>query len=224
MPTITEDDWHSYTGEQTRKVIADQFATRNFALGWVLNAGAGIYALRAGKSQEVSVDLFVAPIRDHSFSVCATVERLPFRPQTFHAIVCVGEVLAYCDPAAAIREFARVAVPKGLLICDFGSSRSARHWLRRRYGRAADLVTDQYNGTPEKTWIYDPDYISALLVSSGFVIEETIGIHTFSAVARRIGVTASIALRLQRRCPWLSLPNRWADITTIVAARSASST
>jgi ubiquinone/menaquinone biosynthesis C-methylase UbiE len=52
------------------------------------------------------------------YSVCTSVERLPFRENSMGAIVCVGEVLAYCDPAAAIGEFARVLVRSGLLICD----------------------------------------------------------------------------------------------------------
>jgi len=222
VPTIAEDEWHAYTGDQTQNILAGQLATRQHRQAWVLNAGAGVYNLRLGGPREVSVDLFRAPIRCHALAVCATVEHLPFRADAFDAIVCVGEVLAYCDPAAAIREFARVAGPTCILVCDFASSRSARHWLKRPYGRAADLVTDLYNGSPENTWIYHPEYIKTLLHSSGFVVSKVVGTHTLSALARRMGATTSFALRLQRFCEWLPWPCNWADIMTIVAVRSAS--
>jgi SAM-dependent methyltransferase len=221
---MLEDDWHAYTGDQTQKIIAEQVGAGKAPIKRVLNAGAGVYALPLCSQQEVSVDLFIAPIRAHSASVCATIEHLPFRDGTFDAIVCVGEVLGYCDPGTAIREFARLMTPDGILICDFSSSRSPRNWFRRPYGRAADLTVDEYNGAPEKIWFYDPKYICSLITFSGFIVKKKIGIHTISAVARRMGVARSTALRLQRAWSWLPSQNRWSDITTIVAVRSSSST
>jgi SAM-dependent methyltransferase len=222
VATIDEDDWHAYTGERTKQILDNQLTTYHLKSIWLLNAGAGVYEIGRRNCKEVSVDLFTAPIRDRPFSICANVEHLPFHSSTFGAIVCVGEVLAYCDPAAAIREFARVIAPCGLLICDFASSRSTRYWLRPQYGRAADLVTEYYNGTREKTWIYDPPYVKSLLISSGFEIKTTVGTHAFSALARRIGVTVSGALYLQRRLEWLRVPRQWSDLITIVAEQVAS--
>src|SRR5208337_3242994 len=147
-----------------------------------------------------------APIRDRKYALCASVEALPFRSSTFGAIVCVGEVLAYCDPAAAITEFARVLAPSGTLICDFGSSRSIRYWFRTSYGRAADLVTDHYNGTPERTWVYDPAYVSSLLVKAGFHVKVSLGTHTWSAFARRLGASMPTAMLVQQYLEWLRFP------------------
>jgi SAM-dependent methyltransferase len=224
VSAMIEDDWHAYTGAQTQKIIDEQVSAEMTPFRRVLNAGAGVYSLRVRSQQEVSVDLFMAPIRAHSASVCATIEHLPFRDATFDAIVCVGEVLGYCDPGMAIREFGRLMIPRGMLICDFASSRSPRQWFTRPYGRAADLTVDEYNGRPEKIWFYDPKYMCSLITSAGFTVKKTIGIHTISAVARRIGAARPAALRLQRAWSWFPLPDRWGDITTIVAVRFSSST
>ena len=164
------------------------------------------------------VDLFEAPIRNQAHFIRASVEELPLDPGMFGAVVCVGEVLGYCDPARAIPEFARVLSSPGLLICDFGSTRSCRHWFRATHSRSADLITDQYQNTPEPIWIYHPHYIESLLAVSGFKKLSVYGTHTWSAISRRIGISAPKATRLQRLIDWLPFPNRWADVTTIVAA------
>lgn len=224
VAAIDEDEWHAYCGAKTAEIL-DQFLSLFKApANWLLNAGAGVYELGQLTWREVPMDLFTTPIWGRQFAVCASVERLPFRAGTFGAIVCVGEVLAYCDPAMAIAEFARIIAPTGILICDFGSSRSFRYWLKKPYGRAADLVTDHYNGMPERTWIYDPIYMNSLIVSSGFEIKATLGTHTWSALARRIGVSTPAALFMQRHLEWLRLPSAWADLTTIVAVRAANVT
>jgi ubiquinone/menaquinone biosynthesis C-methylase UbiE len=170
----------------------------------------------------MAVDLFEAPIRRQQHFVRASIEELPFPSKMFGAVVCVGEVLGYCDPSKALAEFARLLTPSGVLICDFGNTRSFRYWLKQQHGRAADLLKDEYNGTPEPIWVYDPRYISSLLASFGFSVESVYGTHTWSALARRIGFTARLATSIQRHLEWLHLPPGWADITTIAAVRSAS--
>lgn len=224
ISAISEDEWHEYSGDKTAKFIT-QYLYRTAAKSkLLLNAGAGVYEIRATSWREISVDLFSTPLHNRQHALCASIESLPFQAANFGAVVCVGEVLAYCDPAAAIAEFARILAPSGTLICDFGSSRSIRYWLRRSYGRAADLVTDCYNGGPERIWVYDPAYVASLLTSSGFVIRATLGTHTWSALARRLGTSIQLALHLQRRLERLRLPSTWADLTTIVAERVLAAT
>jgi SAM-dependent methyltransferase len=218
---IVEDEWHSYSGKKTAAFIREHLSGVEATSKCLLNAGAGIYELRIEGWKEISVDLFAAPMRRRPCGVCGSVERLPFRNGTFGAVVCVGEVLAYCDPVRCIREFARVLAPSGVLICDFGNSRSLRYWFKAPYGRAADLVTDWYNGAPERTWVYDPDYVRGLLISAGFRTKQVFGTHTWSALAKRVGVSTAMALNLQRCFEWLHLPSSWACVTTIVAARAA---
>src|SRR6202035_4913925 len=131
-------------------------------------------------------------------------------------VICVGEVLGYCDPATAISEFARVIAPSGILICDFGSSVSFRHRLTKSFGRAADLVVDRYNDAPEKIWIYNPEYIRGLMTDQGFMIKSQMGTHHWSAVGRRLGLSSEAAVMLERRFAWLPAPGSWADLITIV--------
>jgi SAM-dependent methyltransferase len=224
VENLDEDAWHSYTGSLTEQLVCAQLDVPLQGSPWLLNAGAGVYSIGVGSWKEVYVDLFESPIRSRPFSICCSVERLPFSRSAFGAIVSVGEVLAYCDPAAAIHEFARVSAPSGILICDFASSRSVRYWMRPQYGRAADLIVDEYNGTPERTWVYDPRYIRTLLRSAGFEIKQACGTHTWSSLARRIGVPPAVALSFQKQFEPLQFLGRWADLVTIVAERVSSAT
>jgi len=219
---MREDDWHTYSGQKTAALLARHLSPPMNSSRWLLNAGAGIYEVCRSPWKEVALDLFIAPILSRKYAVCASVERLPFQAGTFGGIVCVGEVLAYCDPATAITEFARLLAPSGILICDFSNSCSFRYWFEAAYGRAADLITEKYNGTPERTWVYGPTYVKSILLSSGFTIKAQSGTHTWSALARRIGASIPVALFLQRRLEWLRLPARWADLTTIVAVRAGA--
>jgi SAM-dependent methyltransferase len=216
---ISEDDWHSYSGQAGLACISKHLSSLKPPSDWLLNGGSGVYALGLSDWKEVALDLFATPIRRRPYPVCASVDQLPFASGVFGGVVCIGEVLGYCDPAKAIAEFARVLSPKGMLICDFRSSRGFRNWFSSTYGRAADLVIDEYNRSPERTWVYDPSYIHSLLRSSGFHVNDSIGIHTWSALARRLGISVPTALSLQRKLGWIKVPSAWADLTTVVAGR-----
>jgi SAM-dependent methyltransferase len=224
VAAIHEDDWHTHSGNRTAKLVAAYLSLSHPTSNLLLNAGAGVYEIRSDTWREIALDLFAAPLGNRQSAVCGSVEALPFEDGMFGAVVCVGEVLGYCDPAKAIAEFSRVLVPGGILICDFGNSRSARYWLRKPYGRAADLVVDSYNGTPERIWVYDPSYVGALLVSTGFDIKARLGTHTWSALVRRFGMSVSTAVLVQRGLNWLPFPRAFADIMTIVAMRSVTGT
>lgn len=220
VESFQEDAWHSYFGDKSSKMVAGSLVKCKSPCRLLLNAGSGVYKIGINGWTETAVDLFEAPIRGRQNAVCANVEDLPFNSGTFGAVVCVGEVLGYCDPAKAIAEFSRVLTGCGILICDFGNSRSFRNLFKCHYGRSADLITDQYNGTPEPIWIYDPGYISSLLISANFSIKQISGIHKWSSLARRFGISTKTATHLQSRLDWVPLPARWADITVIVAVRN----
>jgi SAM-dependent methyltransferase len=220
VESITEDEWHSYSGHRTASIVARYLPSSKAQSKLLLNAGSGVYQVRILPWEEISVDLFSRPMQSHSRTVCANIEMLPFPAHKFGAVVCVGEVLGYCDPARALAEFARVTEIGGILICDFGSTRSIRHWFTSSYRRAADLIMDSYNGSPERIWVYDPDYILSVLKSSGFEIKRIIGVHTWSALGRKIGTSPRRAVQWQTYLEWLPLPESWADVMTVVAVRS----
>jgi SAM-dependent methyltransferase len=223
VPSMQEDAWHSYSDDRTRGLVTRFLAFEGGSHSLVLlNAGAGVHRLHLEGWSEVAVDIFDAPIRNHANAVCASVEDLPFNDKSFDAIVCIGEVLAYCDPAKSFTEFARVIKPNKKLICDFGNSRSPRHWMTAQYGKAAALVTVDYNGTPERTWVYDPAYISKVLRDRGFVVRNTDGIHRWSTFARRVGLGIDSALSLERLLSSLPLGKGWSDTMMVVADRAGS--
>jgi hypothetical protein len=101
----------------------------------------------------------------------------------------------------------------------FWNSRSVSHWFSRTFARAADLVVDEYNGSPEKIWRYDPKYMLSLLKSFGFATKAALGVHTWSAIARRFGATRGQALAAQEKLDWIALPANWADLMTFVAVK-----
>ncbi len=220
VSSFIEDDWHTYCGEQTAKIVSDHLKTPHSNSRWLLNAGSGIYELPLESWSVVSIDLFFEPIRNRQLSICASVEHLPFAAATFGGIVCVGEVLGYCDPAKAIPEFARILAPSGKLLLDFGSTFSSRHWFSHSYGRAADQTVVPYNGSMERIWNYSPAYLASLLHSYGFEITNQIGLNGWSALLQRLGVSVHSALRIERTLSQILLPKRWADIMTVVAERA----
>lgn len=217
-----EDGWHSYSDLKTKQLITDQLGTARIAPPLILNAGSGGHSLNQSKYQEVSVDLFPSQFVDRGNSVCASVTQLPFASSSFGLIVCVGEVLGYCDPASAIAELARVLSKSGTLICDFGSTTSFRYRFTKTFARAAEMTTDWYNGSTENIWIYSPEYIQALLSEHGFSIAAQFGTHYWSAVARRFGASPELSVVLERRLGWIRAPLSWADLRTIVAVRETN--
>jgi SAM-dependent methyltransferase len=222
VASIDEDTWHSYSGDRTERFISHVLSTSESPSKLLLNAGCGVYRISVSHWHEIALDLFPTPLRMRSHAICASVEALPFKNNIFGGLVCVGEVLGYCDPAKTIQEFARVLMPKGILVCDFSSTQSFRYWLTKVYGRAADIVTQSYNGQPERTWAYHPEYIESLLESAGFEIHQCIGTHTWSALANRMGFSMKSAVRLQKRLDGIERPHRYADLMTIAAVRSES--
>jgi hypothetical protein len=106
VSAIEEDDWHTYSGRRTSEFLTKQLALLGASANRLLNAGAGVYGNTTGQSSEISVDLFSTPMKGRKNAVCASIEKLPFSDGSFSCVLCVGEVLAYCDPAAAFAEFA----------------------------------------------------------------------------------------------------------------------
>ena len=221
---IIEDDWHAYAGKRSQ-VILENYLKRTAiseVSPWLLNAGAGVYSLRHPGWEELAVDLFPAPISGRHNAICADIQKLPIASSVLGGIVCTGEVIGYCDPVTVVEEFARVLQPSGLLVIDFSSTKGFRHLFRSSFGRAADILKDEYNGSSERVWAYNPSYIRHLLTSGGFVVKASMGTHQMSSFLRRFGFSVRTALRWEERTrKWTNI-DRFSDIITIVAIRSLS--
>ena len=148
---------------------------------------------------------------------------MPFSDAAFDAVVCVGEVISYCDPSRALAEFNRVLRDDGILIFDYPSSRSPRHWFKDRFGRAADIFRDEYNQTEEPIWIYSPSYMEDLLTQNSFEVREQAGTHLFSAIARRVGIPFSALAKLEQQFRFLGRTTALADVITVAAMKLSPS-
>ena len=220
---IQEDEWHAYTEETTRKICRRYLAGHRSTSDRLLNAGCGGSSVRVVGWEEIPLDLFLNPLERRNLAICANIEKLPFAHNVFGATICTGEVLGYCDPRPALAELSRVTREGGILICDFGNTRSAKHWFTPTYARAAEVVTDSYNGTPERIWIYSADYIHEVLIAVGFRILKSTATHTWSAIFRRAGGSPRNAVCIERCLKWLPLlPARWGDLLTVVAVKISS--
>jgi SAM-dependent methyltransferase len=219
VASIEEDEWHSFEDGRRRSFLRTELAAARGSSRYLLNAGAGVHVLEMASWHVVSADLFSKPLTNHCMGVCTSITKLPFLGGTFGAIVCLGEVLGYCDPSDALEEFSRVLVPGGALIFDFESTRSSRYWFSSTYDRAADMVTVEYNGAPEKLWIYSPKYVESLLTRFGFSISQKNGLCGWAALLQRIGIKTSSALSLSMRFEKFSAIRRWSDLIIVSALR-----
>jgi SAM-dependent methyltransferase len=216
---MSEDVWHRHSAAQTIAFIKSQLPAPGPEWRSLLNAGAGVYEIGAAGYSETFLDLFMAPIQRREHAVCGSVEQMPFEDATFDVAVCVGEVLSYCDPARAIAEFARVLRLGGILMFDYSSSRSARHWLKPTHGRSADIFIDEYNGTPERVWVYGPDYVSSLLRQNSFEVRVEQATHCWSAILRWAGTPLSAAVFMEKLVGRYVPSNRFCDLITVAAVK-----
>jgi SAM-dependent methyltransferase len=219
---IREDAWHSYADAERSRLIKTNLADNRITPRLMLNAGAGVHSLKLPGWQEIRLDLFRGPLRGDPHSVCGTILNLPFSDFTFGAVVCVGEVLGYCDPAQAVPELSRVLAIGGLLILDFASTRSPRFWLSSTYGRAADIITVDYNGCPERVWAYDPSYVKTLVRKAGLSIIFDRRIMGWAAAIKRIGLRVGAALYVDAKFNRLIGTVALGDLSVICARRSES--
>jgi SAM-dependent methyltransferase len=195
---VTEDSWHKYSTNKTYASMQKWIDNRPVnPEQLVLNAGSGVYRLDWNNWTEIRLDLFPSPLEGDPSSVCGDLCRLEFKDNMFDAVVCVGEVLSYCNPSTVFSEIKRILKIGGIFIFDYGSTKSARHWFTKGYGRAADLVVVPYNGSPEKVWIYHPKYIEGILTDNDFYVKDVIGIHFWSCLLKKISIPTAVALKIE---------------------------
>jgi SAM-dependent methyltransferase len=148
------------------------------------------------------------------------LRNLPFATGSFGAVVCVGEVLGYCDPVKVLTEFARILEPGGRLIVDFGNTGSLRHIFTPSYRRAADLVVVEYNGSPERIWNYDPSYIESVLQSLQFKPAKRHGFYGWSVLLNRLGLASRASVAAERLLSQVPFSSRWSDLIMLVCDRA----
>lgn len=211
----TDDPWHRHTAAAIRWRLQ---AWRGELFGddrrTVLNAGSGGDDLGVCPRSAIHIDLSERRLAESRPAAVGSVECLPLRSSTVDTIICVGSVINYCDPAAAINEFSRVARDDVRLVIEFESSASAELLFRRGFGAAATIVDTFYGAQDEVVWAYRPSYIEGLLHSAQFEIVERVAVHTVSPwvlLASRSLTLSSWVTRLDTRLSRDSRLHRWAS-------------
>ena len=85
------NNWYNYT---KRKIKL--FINKYILEGYILNAGSGgnTYGLN---NKMCHVDIVKKNICKYDDYVVANIEKLPFENSIFDSIICVGDVINYCE-------------------------------------------------------------------------------------------------------------------------------
>jgi SAM-dependent methyltransferase len=180
------DPWHRHTSKQLHHAVQRLLKDRIRIGDLVLDVGAGDSEHALDDARVMRLDISEKFLRAETLGLVADAERLPFADASVDHIICVGSVVNYCDPVAAVAQFARVLRPKGLLLLQFESSTSAEYLWRSEYGHATILVTTSYQGRPENLWLYRPSFMRSLLSASGFSLLRDEGVHMLTALLYRL--------------------------------------
>jgi ubiquinone/menaquinone biosynthesis C-methylase UbiE len=120
--------------------------------------------LAAGPAEAIGIDLSEAMVergrRRFRRHICqgrariasGSVEQLPLKDNAVDKACSLNTIYFWKDPAAAVRELARVVRPGGALVLGFEAPETLRAWPGHRYGFT----------------IWEPDEVIALAADAGF--------------------------------------------------------
>lgn len=159
----------------------------------VLNAGCGGNDYGVGQRASACVNLDICPRQCWNMqrAVVADVESIPFADNIFDIVLCVGAVLNYCEPYAAIPELFRVAKPDGLVVIDFETTQSAELLFSSHWGKRVSVIERRYAGRIDKTLLFSADHMKRIVEQNGRIIKIH-RYHTASAAWLRIAHSGDI--------------------------------
>lgn len=212
IETIWRDDdpWHMHTLRSIRSFIdAVRCDYKVSSKSSVLNVGSAGIDHGFFPDKQLHVDIVETLIKAQTRAVVADVELLPFRPNAFDHVLCVGSVVNYCSILEALTEIHRVLATKGVLVLEYETTSSFEYIGTSTYQKDIDIVDTFYQGQKERIWIYSDKFVSMLLNSFGLVERRRARIHILSPLAYRLTRDESVASRLGRldglmkRIPWV---------------------
>lgn len=174
-----DDMWHQYSKNQILNYISQMEYSDG---GYLLNAGSGgsDYGLSCKMMHVDIAENKVSHFPEHKVS---TIEKMPFKDNTFTDAICVGSVINYCDASAAIHELSRVMKANGSMILEFESSWGYEHRKSAAFKQDADIVRLPYYGELQNQWLYSPKYIRGILSAEGFRVYDEYRFHFLSGIS-----------------------------------------
>jgi SAM-dependent methyltransferase len=177
------DAWSTHTRRSIATCLGQNVCASNAT---ILNAGCGgnDYEL-AARGICINLDISLRQCRGLNTSIVGDIEAIPFASCYFDVVVCVGAVLNYSEPYAAIREIMRVTKNGGLVVLDFETTHSAELLFSIHWNKRVSVIERSYAGRMDKTFLFSIDHISRILVQYGCAVTTTHHYHTATAMWRR---------------------------------------
>jgi ubiquinone/menaquinone biosynthesis C-methylase UbiE len=178
------DKWHWYSHFQIADFIKKNVAINNDSK--VLNAGSGGNNYGLPDQNVTHLDIAQKKILNYPKYVVGSIENIPIYDEKFDLIICVGSVLNYTDPVAAINEFERLSKKGTHLILEFENSKTLELIFSKNYNKKAVLRDTFYNKRKEKIWYFSEEFICEILNENKFSVQLEKRFHLFSPLVYKI--------------------------------------
>lgn len=215
------DKWHTYNHQQIVKSLTRSGIYSLSRDSKILNAGSGGESYFLSEDSLYHVDIAASKIIGKKHFYVGSIEKLPFEDCFFDAVICVGEVINYCDADKVIAEFSRVLRAGGLLILEYESTNTLELIFRKEFNSPRQLWKTFYQGHPEWIWYYSDEYLMKTISSNGFAITKNYQFHILSIFIYRLTQNSNFSSYfaifdiLFRLIPWI----RQYGSNTIISAR-----
>ncbi len=188
-----EDKWHIYNFKKIQQYLE---AIKDDCHGkLILNAGSAGESYGFPEDKMIHFDLIDLKIKNKKLYLTGNIESLPFQNNYFDLIICVGEVINYCDAAKSINEFSRIMKIFGEVVIEFESSRSLELIFTKQFNASSIIRKTFYQGRQEKIWYYSEIYILNLLRAAGLEPNRTERFHMLSILVYRITKSPNFAAK-----------------------------
>jgi SAM-dependent methyltransferase len=180
------DRWHTLNSLRVKSFINSTI--RRHKIGYqsvTVNLGSGGVDYGVFTRKHFHVDIALTQLQRVRQAIAATIDTLPLRRSVADLVICVGEVLNYADPLAAIEEIALVMKPGSVLILEFESSRSLEFVFTRNFDKERLVIDTFFNGSAELITTYSPRLILGRLSRAGLSVTAHKTFHIFSSLALR---------------------------------------
>lgn len=189
------DKWHLYNHEKIGQFLNQINLKDSLQNKLILNAGSGGQGYDLPENNMYHFDLVDVNIKDKKNYSIGNIESLPYANGFFDMVLCVGEVINYCDAFKSIHEFSRVLKMGGELILEYESSRTLELIFRKEFNTSSVITQTFFQGRPEMLWYYSENYINSILNEVGMEIVKIERFHILSILVYRITQSSNFSVK-----------------------------